>query len=95
MKITRHQVERIAHLARLEFGAEDLDAFTGQLNDILTYFDKLSEVDTASVEPTSHALRIANIFREDAVSSAQTPEASLANAPDREKGFFRVPKIIE
>ena len=95
MKITRQEVEHIAHLARLEFSGHELESFTGQLNNILDYFDKLSEVDTASVEPTSHAVKIANVFREDQVVSSVPREAGLANAPDPEKGLFRVPKIIE
>ncbi len=95
MKISRREVEHIAHLARLEFSAEQFESFTGQLNDILAYFDKLSEVDTASIKPTSHAIRIRNVFREDAVTESVPRELSLANAPDPEKGLFRVPKIIE
>jgi aspartyl-tRNA(Asn)/glutamyl-tRNA(Gln) amidotransferase subunit C len=95
MKITRQEVEHIAHLARLEFSGEEVESFTEQLNDILSYFDKLSEVDTDSVEPTSHAIRIANVFREDEVVESAPQEAGLANAPDQEKGLFRVPKIIE
>ena len=95
MKIARQEVEHIAHLARLEFSGEEVESFTNQLNDILSYFDKLSEIDTASIEPTSHAIRIANIFREDKVAESALQEASLANAPDPEKGLFRVPKIIE
>ena len=95
MKITRDQVEHIAHLARLEFKEQEIEAFTKQLDNILTYFDKLQEVDTASVEPTSHAVRIMNVFREDAVKNSIPSEASLKNAPQEEGSCFRVPKIIE
>ena len=95
MKITRQEVAHIAHLARLEFSGQELESFTGQLNDILGYFDKLTEVDTASVEPTSHAVKIVNVFREDQAVPSVPREAGLANAPEQEKGLFRVPKIIE
>lgn len=95
MKITRQEVEYIAHLARLEFNGQELESFTGQLNNILGYFDKLSEIDTTSIEPTSHAVKIANVFREDQVMPSVQREQGLANAPDPEKGMFRVPKIIE
>ncbi len=95
MKITRREVEHIAHLARLEFTGQELESFTGQLNNILDYFDKLLEVETASVKPTSHAVKVANVFREDQAAPSVPREAGLANAPDPEKGMFRVPKIIE
>lgn len=95
MKITREQVKPIAHLARLEFSDQELDAFTGQMNDILAYFDKLQEVDTSSVEPTSHAIAVRNVLREDRVHICLAQPSSLANAPDPASGLFRVPKIIE
>ena len=95
MKITRNQVEHIAHLARLEFGEKELEAFTRQMDNILSYFDKLKEVDTTSVEPTSHAIRVTNVFREDEVKNSIVLDLSLKNAPEQEGSCFRVPKIIE
>jgi len=95
MKITRDQVEHIAHLARLEFNEKEIEAFTRQMNNILTYFDKLKEVDTTSVEPTSHAIRVTNVFREDEVKESIPSDLSLKNAPEQEGSCFRVPKIIE
>ncbi|MBN2469037.1 MAG: Asp-tRNA(Asn)/Glu-tRNA(Gln) amidotransferase subunit GatC [Deltaproteobacteria bacterium] len=95
MKITRKEVEHIAHLSRLEFNEEEIGAFTEQLNSILTYFDKLQEIDTTAVEPTSHAIVVTNVFREDEVVVPSPREANLANAPDQEGYCFRVPKIIE
>ena len=95
MKITRQEVEHIAQLARLDFNEEEAEAFTEQLDVILTYFDKLKEVDTTSVEPTSHAVMVNNVFREDAVVESFPRDSALANAPDRESNCFRVPKIIE
>ena len=95
MKITRDQVEHIAHLARLEFNEKEIEAFTRQMDNILTYFDKLQEVDTTAVEPTSHAIQVKNVFREDEVKKSIALDLSLKNAPEKEGNFFRVPKIIE
>ncbi|MCX8011726.1 MAG: Asp-tRNA(Asn)/Glu-tRNA(Gln) amidotransferase subunit GatC [Desulfobacterota bacterium] len=95
MKITRNQVEHIAHLARLEFNENELNAFTQQLNDILTYFDRLKEVNTISVKPTSHAIEIKNVFREDEVKNSLDLNLTLKNAPGKEDNFFQVPKVIE
>ena len=95
MKITREQVEHIAHLARLEFSENELEAFTRQMDNILTYFDKLQEVDTTSIEPTSHAIQVKNVFRDDEVKKSIALDLSLKNAPEKEGNCFRVPKIIE
>jgi aspartyl-tRNA(Asn)/glutamyl-tRNA(Gln) amidotransferase subunit C len=95
MKITLEQVRHIAHLARLEFNEVDAIFFTKQLDDILTSFDKLKEVDTSSVPPTSHTMVMKNVFREDVLSQSFEQELVLGNAPDQEKECFRVPKIIE
>jgi aspartyl-tRNA(Asn)/glutamyl-tRNA(Gln) amidotransferase subunit C len=94
-KISKEQVAHVAHLARLEFGAEEMDKFTSQLNDILLYMDKLGEVDTAGVEPVTHAIARKNAFREDEVSESLPLEASLANAPEARAGCFIVPKVID
>jgi len=95
MKITRQEVMHIAQLARLEFSEEETDKFTEQLDAILNYFDKLKTVDTKSVEPTSHAIMVNNVFREDAVVESFPRDSNLANAPDKESNCFRVPKIID
>jgi len=88
-------VAYVAHLARLEFSEAEEELFTGQLNDILLYMDKLNEVDTAGVEPLSHAISLSNAFREDRVQESLSQDLSLANAPDPRGEFFRVPKVIE
>jgi len=95
LKITREEVDYVAHLARLEFSEAEEELFTGQLNDILLYMDKLNEVDTAGVEPLSHAISLSNAFREDRVQESLSQDLSLANAPDPRGEFFRVPKVIE
>jgi aspartyl-tRNA(Asn)/glutamyl-tRNA(Gln) amidotransferase subunit C len=95
IKISQDEVTHVAHLARLEFGEEEKEKFTSQLNDILRYMDKLGEVDTAGVEPMTHAIAQKNAFREDAVGVSLPPEVSLANAPESRGGCFQVPKVIE
>ena len=95
MKITLQQVKRIAELARLEFSEEELEAFTRQMDSSLAYFDKLNEVDTGAIKPTSHAIMVRNVFREDEVVASIPTALSLENAPEKESDCFRVPKIIE
>ncbi len=95
MKITKEQVEYVAHLARLEFGEEEKEKFTTQLNNILLYMEKLNEVDTTGVEPETHAIQIQNAFRTDDVWISLPYEESLANAPAESGNMFRVPKVIE
>jgi aspartyl-tRNA(Asn)/glutamyl-tRNA(Gln) amidotransferase subunit C len=95
MKITRHEVEHVALLARLNLAEAELETFTGQMDAILAYVDKLNELDTTGIVPTSHAVPMANAFRDDVVRPSIGVDAALGNAPDRVEGFFRVPKVIE
>ena len=95
IKISQDEVTHVAHLARLEFGEQEKEKFTSQLNDILRYMDKLSEVDTAVVEPMTHAIAQKNAFRMDVVGGSLPPELALANAPESRGGCFQVPKVIE
>ncbi len=95
MKISREEVEYVAHLARLALEPREAEEFTGQLDDILIYFEKLNELDTGNVEPMQHAINIVNAFREDEVRESYDSETALANAPDSQESFFKVPKIIE
>jgi aspartyl-tRNA(Asn)/glutamyl-tRNA(Gln) amidotransferase subunit C len=95
MKLTCEQVQRVALLAQLSLMPEELEQLTDQLQHILQYMEKLSELDTSEIEPFTHAVSISNIFREDIVSNTPNTDAILANAPAKSKTFFRVPKIIE
>ena len=95
MKITMQEVEHVARLARLELNEREKETMRAQLDSILSYIDKLNELDTSGVEPTSHVLPMTNVFREDEVQSSLAQEDALANAPDRHDLFFRVPKILE
>lgn len=95
MKITKEEVEYVAHLARLDFSEEENAKFTTQLNDILMYMEKLNQVETSGIEPMSHAITLQNAFRDDEVKESLTHELTLANAPEARGPFFRVPKVIE
>lgn len=95
MKISKDIVKHIALLSRLELKDEEIEVYQQQLSSIIEYVEKLNEVDTKDVEPTSHVLSLNNIFREDSVKESISREEVLRNAPDPTDKFFRVPKIIE
>ncbi|MFQ5658080.1 MAG: Asp-tRNA(Asn)/Glu-tRNA(Gln) amidotransferase subunit GatC [Candidatus Methylomirabilales bacterium] len=95
MKITREEVDHVARLARLGLSDEERERMRAQLDAILTYIDKLNQLDTSEVEPTSHVISVTNVFREDTAWSSLSQEEALANAPDRHETFFRVPRILE
>ncbi len=92
--ITKEDVLHVAHLARLELTEEEKEMYTKQLGDILGYFQSLAELDTQDVPPTAHVLPLVNVFREDEVGRHMPLEEVLANCPEREDNFFKVPKIV-
>ena len=94
MAVDRDDVRRVAALARLAFGDDELDAFATEMSGILALFDRLSEVDTDGVEPAFRVLRRASVFREDEPGDMLRREDALANAPDPLVGSFRVPAVI-
>jgi aspartyl-tRNA(Asn)/glutamyl-tRNA(Gln) amidotransferase subunit C len=93
--IAREDVQHIAELARLELTAAEQEQFIAQLNSILTYMEKLNELDTRDVEPTSHMLPMSNVFRDDEVRPSMDRAEVLRNAPEESHFFFKVPRIIE
>jgi len=95
MKITLQEVEHVARLARLALSEEEKEEMRSQLDRILGYIEKLDQLDTSAVEPTSHVIPMTNVFRDDALLPSLSREEALANGPDRQEGFFRVPRIIE
>lgn len=95
MSITLKDVEHVANLARLDLSEGEKELLTGQLNAILKYADKLSELNTDDVEPTSHVLPITNVMRADEVRESLPQEKVFLNAPDEEDGQFKVPAVIE
>jgi aspartyl-tRNA(Asn)/glutamyl-tRNA(Gln) amidotransferase subunit C len=88
-------VKKVAKLARLELTDAEVVEFTGQLSAILDYMAKLNELDTTDVQPLAHCLPISNVLREDHVKCSLGTEAALANAPQRDGDFFKVPKILD
>jgi aspartyl-tRNA(Asn)/glutamyl-tRNA(Gln) amidotransferase subunit C len=88
-------IEKVARLARLELSEEEKETFGNQIEQILTYMEQLNRLDTSGVEPTSHAIPIYNVFRDDEVKPSFPHEEVLAIAPDEEEGHFKVPRIIE
>ncbi len=95
MSITVKDVEHVANLARLELSEQEKLKFTEQMNSILEFAEKLNELNTENVEPTTHVLDIKNIVRKDEVKESISREDALRNAPSQEDGHFKVPAIIE
>ena len=94
-KITIKQVEHVANLARLRFDEEEKVLLAAHLGEILEYIEQLNKLNTDDVPPTSHAIPVENVVREDVVKPSFTQEEALANAPSPVDGLFEVPKIIE
>jgi len=88
-------IEKVARLARLDLSEEERETFGNQMEQILTYMEQLNRLDTTGVEPTSHAIPIYNVFREDEVKPSIPQEEVLGISPDEEDGHFKVPRIIE
>ncbi|MFQ5735591.1 MAG: Asp-tRNA(Asn)/Glu-tRNA(Gln) amidotransferase subunit GatC [Thermodesulfobacteriota bacterium] len=93
--ITKEDVLHAADLARLALSEEETALYTGQLQRILSYIEKLSELDTTGVEPTAYTVSQKSAMREDVVKESLPREEALGNAPVSERGCFKVPKIIE
>jgi aspartyl-tRNA(Asn)/glutamyl-tRNA(Gln) amidotransferase subunit C len=94
-KIDAAAVRKVAKLSRLELSDAEVEEFTGQLSAILDYVAKMNELDTEGVEPLAHCLPVSNVFRADSVKESLGTEETLANAPERDGEFFKVPKILD
>ncbi len=94
MKITKDEVMHVANLARLDMDEASIDKFAGQIGTILEYVEVLNRVDTQGVTPTSHAISLTNVLREDREQKTLERDKALANAPQKEDGNFVVPKVI-
>jgi aspartyl-tRNA(Asn)/glutamyl-tRNA(Gln) amidotransferase subunit C len=93
-KITRQEVRHVAKLARLELSESEEERMTVQMNGILEYMDKLNELDTKDIVPTTHAIQLQNVFRPDSIHDSIDRKDSLANAPGTDGVNFVVPKVI-
>ena len=87
-------VRHIGKLGRIELTDQETQTLATQLGAILVYFDKLQELPTDGVEPMVHALEVHNALADDVPHQSQTADQALANAPDRDGDFFKVPKVI-
>jgi aspartyl-tRNA(Asn)/glutamyl-tRNA(Gln) amidotransferase subunit C len=88
-------VKYVAHLARLHLTPEEEQLFGAQLSQVLRYMDQLNQLDVSQVEPTAHAVPLANVTRPDVVCPSLPVEQALQNAPAHADGLFLVPKIVE
>ena len=93
-KIDDKLIRHVGVLSRIELTDAQVDTFGRQLADIVAYMDKLQELDTEGVEPMAHAMDIHNVFAADEPRESLPPEEALANAPEREGDFYKVPKVI-
>lgn len=93
--ITEEEVKRVAELARLEVTEEETKQYKDHLSMIISYFEKLNELNTEGVKPTTHVLDLKNIYSKDEAKHTIKREDAFKNAPDAEDGYFRVPSIME
>src|SRR5207302_1673056 len=94
-ELSLEEVEHVALLARLELTAVEKTTLRADLNVIMEHFGQLLDLNTEDVPPTSHAIRMQNVFREDEPQPSLPPEAFLHEAPESRDDFFVVPRIVE
>lgn len=94
MSLSTEEVRKVAQLARLHLTADEEERFATQLSNILDYIEQLNELDVEGVEPTTRAIDVSNIMRDDRLEPCPNREALLNCAPDRDEDFFKVPKIL-
>ncbi|MCU0440252.1 MAG: Asp-tRNA(Asn)/Glu-tRNA(Gln) amidotransferase subunit GatC [Raineya sp.] len=95
MNIDKQTLQNIAHLARLEFEEQSEIKMIGEMSKILSWMEKLNEIDTENVQPLIHISQEINVLREDEAKTSLDHEKGLLNAPKRDANYFRVPKVIE
>ncbi len=95
MKLSKAEVEHVAWLARLELSDEEKERLTSHLNEIMVHFEKLQQLDTNEVAPTSHSIPVQNVYREDRVGQCLSAEQALSNAPEARDDYFVVPQVVE
>lgn len=95
MALSEADVRWVAHLARLDLSADDLELMTRQLRSILDYVNQLQQVNTEGVEPLAHPLPVQNVFREDRLAPSLPVDTALANAPERHDHFYAVPAVLD
>ena len=93
-KITKEQVKKVAHLARLELDEDQINNHAEQLEKILEYIQQLEKIDTDNVPCTTRAIEVTNVFRKDEKKNSDCTEELLELGPSKEDKYFKVPKII-
>ena len=93
--ISDETIEYVGILAKLELSDEEKEQAKKDMGEMLDYIDQLNELDTTGVEPMSHVFPVHNVFREDVVKESLSRELALSNAPLKDDGYFRVPKVLE
>ena len=93
-KITKEEVKKVAHLARLELNENEINNHAQQLEKILDYIRQLEKIDTDDVPCTTRAIEVVNVFRKDEKKNSDCNEELLELGPSREDKYFKVPKII-
>ena len=95
MKLSKEEVEHVAWLARLELSEDEKERLMGHLNQIMVHFEKLQELDTTDVEPTSHVIPVSNVSRRDESRPSLPPEEVVSNGPQVADNCFVVPRVVE
>ena len=95
MNIDKNTVEKLAHLSRLEFSEEEKETMVQDMDKILAFVDKISELDLENVEPLVYLTEEENVMRKDEVITQVTKDEALKNAPDKDTDYFRVPKVLQ
>lgn len=95
MKVTREVIEHVAGLARLNLTEQEIEKLTAEMAEVISYVDKLNELDTTDVKPMEHVIPMKNVLREDKAAESLDRDKILANAPSHEDGCFKVPKVVE
>jgi len=95
MKISESTIKHVASLARLKLSDTEIDKLKIDMENIISYVDKLNELDIEDVEPTAHIMPLSNVMREDIVEESYQRDELLENAASKDDGCFKVPKIVE
>lgn len=95
MELDKETLSKIAHLARLEFNEKDAEAMLKDMSSILSFVEKLNEVNTEGVEPLTTMSHELNALREDKISPHLNTSTALESAPEKDNTYFRVPKVLE
>ena len=95
MKVTKETIEHVAQLARLNLTESEKESLTSKMEEIISWVDKLNQLDTSGVKPMEHVIPISNVLREDKAEKSYDRDKILANAPVSEDGCFKVPKVVD